>query len=76
MLKGWRESQKNGSFEMSVSGPILKHLESTAEMSHIGTENINKHSTSYMVVRDDEIKSAVEHIEMQGDLQHKAALKN
>ena len=45
-------------------------------MSHIGTENINKHSTSYMVVRDDEINSAVEHIEMQGDLQHKAALKN
>ena len=61
---------------MSVSGPILKQLESTAEMSHIGTENINKHSTSYMVVRHDEINSAVEHIEMQGDLQHKAAPKN
>ena len=29
-----------------------------------------------MVARDDEINSAVEHIEMQGDLQHKAALKN
>ena len=29
---------------MSVSGPILKQLENIAEMSHIGTENINKHS--------------------------------
>ena len=32
----------NGTFEMSVSSPILKQLESTVEMGHIDTENINK----------------------------------
>ena len=42
----------NGTFEMSVSSPILKQLESTVEMGHIDTENINKQSTSYMVARD------------------------
>ena len=55
---------------MSVSGPILKQLENTAEMSHIGTENINKHSTSYMVVRDDEINSAVGCREIYSIKQH------